>query len=282
MDEQRQHCCPENSYPYLVPDANYELQGEYITVKGLKIYATGNRKSKSTVIVAHDIFGPDSGRTKQICDQIANRMNLYVVLPDFFHGKPFFPEMYGQSKYSWSSFCCSLVDLFCCCRSCDLLCTSNKRASWETVGKELDGIVIPFLCDNGSSERIGILGFCWGGWFGVHAAANPKIRCVGAFHPSLEPCLLVGEKSEDICKEVNCPIMMLAAGADKEDVKKGGLLEKSISAKPFAEQCMFEEYAEMKHGWVNRGLLTDKDVHKKAEEAMDQAILFLTRHLILD
>lgn len=255
--KQKQHkCCPPDTYPALARDENYILKGEDIVIDNLHIYVTGGSVtggkhiSSSGLVVAHDIFGPDSGRTKEICDFLAMKLKLLVILPDFFHGDPFFPEAYGDSLYSWSSVGESLFDLFCRCRAFDLLFSPNRRASWEVVGREFENICIPLLQERGC-KKIGVLGFCWGGWFGCHAAANANICCVASFHPSLEPCFLVGESSEALCAAVRCPVMMLTAKEDAANVKVGGMLQTSIAAHNsplLADQCVFQEFKDMRHG----------------------------------
>jgi dienelactone hydrolase len=235
-----------------VRDKSYTLLGENIVISGLNIYVTGTDaapRGSPGLIVAHDIFGPDSGRTKEICDVLARRLRVLVILPDFFHGDPFFPEAYGESMHSWSGVGESLLDLFFRCRALELLFSSNKRASWEVVGRDFEDICVPMLQQRGC-EKIGVLGFCWGGWLGCHAAANEHISCVGAFHPSLVPCMLVGESKVELCAGVRCPVLMLPAREDAADVKSAGLLHRSIAQKSrlLEEQSVFREFTDMRHG----------------------------------
>ena len=250
---QRRKCCPPNAHPALARDESYELRGHVLQLGpggGLSVYVTGDAPRGSPgLLVAHDIFGPDSGRTKQLCDVLARRLGVLVVLPDFFRGDPFFPEAYGNSMYSWRSVGESLFDLLIRCRALELLFSSNKRASWEVVGRDFEDICIPLLQERGC-RKIGVLGFCWGGWFGCHAASNADICCVAAFHPSLEPCFLVGESSAELCAAVNCPVLMITAGEDSANVKSGGLLSNSIAEKSalLEEQSVFEEFKDMRHG----------------------------------
>ena len=44
------------------------------------------------VLWGHDIFGPDSGRTKQYCKKIFTNLGVTCILPDFFRGKSGFIE----------------------------------------------------------------------------------------------------------------------------------------------------------------------------------------------
>ena len=38
------------------------------------------------IVLAHDIFGMHSGRHKQLCDLLAQRLGCVVVMPDLFRG----------------------------------------------------------------------------------------------------------------------------------------------------------------------------------------------------
>jgi len=50
----------------------------------MAVYKVG--KGSKALIVAHDIFGPDSGRQKLICDRLAGELGATVLLPAFFDG----------------------------------------------------------------------------------------------------------------------------------------------------------------------------------------------------
>jgi len=269
-------CCPEGSLPAVPSDPTYITKGEYVDIDGLSIYITGNQEAKSAIIVAHDVFGPNSGRTIEICDEIAQRMKILVILPDFFHGNPFFPESYGT--HSISGAIASFVDLFIYGNIFQLLFSSNKRSTWTVVGNEFESIVIPMLQKRNIS-KIGILGFCWGGWFGIHASSNPYINCVVAFHPSLNVCYLVGEDRQKLCDTANCPLLMLTAGNDFNDVKEGGMLHEAINKTKYGDSSVFSTIPTMIHGWVNRGDTSIDTIKVEVEGALNEAVTFLSKHL---
>lgn len=92
-------------------DASYVLKGKWETWTptdgkngaSIRTYVVGN--SKNVIIVAHDIFGPTSGRLVEICDELAKDLNVRVVMPDFFHGKPFLDQnTYGAPVHKIRSF----------------------------------------------------------------------------------------------------------------------------------------------------------------------------------
>lgn len=75
-------CCPAGSEPQL--DTTYKGKGQDITYQDLPLYVVGTGHTKA-VLVNYDIFGPNGGRTKQVCDQLADEGYL-VVMPDYYHG----------------------------------------------------------------------------------------------------------------------------------------------------------------------------------------------------
>ena len=72
-------CCPPNAEPYLAAD--YTTEGEIVTLPGgLRIYSTGKVSDLSrAVIILPDVFGWNSGRTRNIADLFASHGYLAVV-----------------------------------------------------------------------------------------------------------------------------------------------------------------------------------------------------------
>ena len=57
-------CCPIGGEPELFTD--YTPKGKNFSIGDLKVYTIGT--GKNIIIVAHDIYGFEGGRTKLICD----------------------------------------------------------------------------------------------------------------------------------------------------------------------------------------------------------------------
>jgi dienelactone hydrolase len=49
----------------------------------MRVYVVG--EGPVGILVAHDIFGGDSGRHKQLCDALAESSGYVVAMPDLFH-----------------------------------------------------------------------------------------------------------------------------------------------------------------------------------------------------
>jgi len=84
MSDKKQNlvCCPIGGEPQLFSD--YTPQGNNIILSDLPVYTIGT--GPKVIVVAHDIYGFDGGRTKLICDQLANE-GYRIYLPDFYRGK---------------------------------------------------------------------------------------------------------------------------------------------------------------------------------------------------
>jgi len=79
--------------------------------------------------------------------------------------------------------------------------------------------------------------------------------------------------------EVGCPQLVLTAGQDHDNEKKGGLAQKVWSVMPFGDKCEFREYPDMAHGWVTRGDTRDPKVANAAKAALNSVIGFFDTHI---
>jgi dienelactone hydrolase len=55
------------------------------------------------LIIAHDIFGLDGGRTKVVCDELSKN-NLSIYMPDFFRTEWFDPYDKTKSQEDLGNF----------------------------------------------------------------------------------------------------------------------------------------------------------------------------------
>ena len=81
-------CCPPGSHPGLSSSACPPLQGDVVTIGHLKAYRTAVSREgpyRGAVIVAHDIWNVNGGRTRAAADLIAASGDYLVVAPDFYY-----------------------------------------------------------------------------------------------------------------------------------------------------------------------------------------------------
>jgi len=131
-DKQSPPCCPIDSEPKLA--ANYIPRGTTQHLDDLPVYTVG--QGDKAIVVITDAFGPDGGRTKLICDQLANA-GFFVVLVDVFKGNAWKSEEFTR-----------FMDWF-------------PNYMWDKIQDNFTRHVYPFLESKGV-KSIGTVGFCYG------------------------------------------------------------------------------------------------------------------------
>lgn len=279
-------CCPPGAHGLLAEPADYAPKGELRDASGMQCYVVGS--GSKGILVGHDAFGLRSGRTKQICDELAASLGVLVVAPNLWSvgdtvGGPSGEVLSNildrvQKKqvrwWQWPGLILRALWHF----------PSVKRSiqahTWGVVGPRVNDKVLPLMRSKGAAE-FACVGFCWGGWLATKAAALPDFRCCVTFHPSQSQiCKLLGEDFRAECEQVRCPQMILAAKDDKDDVKEGGLAQQVFQTKLFGAHCVFKTFGEMQHGWVARGDLGDAKIARDYAEAMGLAKEFLRSQLL--
>jgi dienelactone hydrolase len=63
-------CCPKGSHGRL--DNNHVDRGTITNVDGMDVYVSKKEGSQKVIVFIYDIFGFNSGRSRQICDELAD------------------------------------------------------------------------------------------------------------------------------------------------------------------------------------------------------------------
>ena len=245
-------CCPSGSEPALKED--YNPKGAIEMVDGLPIYYIG--QGEKAIIFAYDLFGFDSGRTKQMCDELAAEGYL-VILPDFFRHD-------GLKSRDMEGF----FGFF------RLISRFRRNNSWEKGSQDFNKRIYPFLEKKGV-KKIGMLGTCWGSYYVFKASAEGKITSAANFHPSLR---LRKETPEQLTRELKCPQLMLLGSNDPANIKEGSEVEKIMHEK-FGPIAQFKTFKDVGHGWVVRGDMKKSAVARDYRIAMDMAFEFFRKTL---
>lgn len=244
--------------------ADYDPKGEEIKIGDMDAYVIGS--GEKAIVVAYDVHGFNGGRTRSVCDQLANEGYL-VVLPDFFRGS------------YWN------------------LIQENK--SFETMGDWLRTMpyepglrtdffnkVLPFLKERGVTS-IGMAGFCWGAWMIFNVAKTEgAIACGVSFHPSLKVNFHFGGTEEDMAQGVTCPQLLLPAGNDTDAVREGGsvmaILQQS-SHESVHRHSHAHSFPDMLHGYASRGAnnldLADEKVRRDVQASFKMAVDYFREHV---
>lgn len=232
---------------------------------GWQAYVVG--AGPRAVVVASDIFGIHSGRTKDICDEIAAEGYL-VVMPDFFQGA--FPDE-GRSWSWWKALK----------EAPGLLAPINTP--WAKAEEALRTGVLPYLEQRGCTPgRAGIVGFCWGAWVVMRACAEfaGAFACGASAHPSVSGMTTRwGEDEPALLRAVRAPQLVLASKDEPASWKPGGTAEQTLRAAGGGPATVFREFGSMSHGFVPRGNIDDPAVAVEVSRAMEYIKGFLGKHL---
>jgi len=219
----------------------------------LMVYRVG--ASNKCVIWCYDIYGFNGGRTRELCDKLADS-GYMVILPDFFRGESrdvTAPDLgvWLKEKSVW---------------------LGQRQKDW--VEK-----ILPYARAHGA-EVFGAVGTCWGGYMVLRLSSYGEFRAGASFHPATSYVVenLLQEKLYAVLDEVQCPQLVLTAGEDSPNEKPGGLASKVWGVMPFGPQCELRVYPDMQHGWTTRGDLRITEVDNCARAAFNSLKWFFASH----
>ncbi|XP_059096384.1 carboxymethylenebutenolidase homolog [Tigriopus californicus] len=238
-----QSCCPEESWGELAKDPDYVEQGVVERVLDMDLYRVGN--SSKCIIWNYDIFGFDSGRTRQLADLLASK-GYMVIIPDYYRGTLKDPREGGVKDF--------IVD----------------QSNWNQLQKDWEDITAPYAKEHGA-ETFGAIGTCWGSYMVLRLSAYPEVKAGVSMHPSHPNIAPLVEESEQELLEavVGTPQLFMPAGSDGQSVKPGGL-----GSQILGDGLKIVEFPTMQHGWTARGDLSNPDIEKEVKRAMDEALAF--------
>ena len=102
----------------------------------------------------HDIFGPDSGRTKEYCQKMSEELGLTCILPDFFRGQ------------SWPNI--------------------SQLPTWQdSLSQDWEFKLLPYLLERGA-QSVATVGTCFGSYIVIHTSGDGfgLIKAGISIHPS--------------------------------------------------------------------------------------------------
>ena len=142
----------------------------------------------------HDIYGPESGRTREYCALIANVLGVTCIIPDFFRG-----EEWPKPVPTWES---------------------GMQRDWAEL-------LVPYL-KLGGAQTVGAVGTCFGSYtvMHTHSAAESEDLMVGgvSIHPS-HPLLMAtaGEEEKAVYQSISTPQYFMDTPDSFPSVRPGGL-----------------------------------------------------------
>ncbi|KAF4631521.1 hypothetical protein G7Y89_g6606 [Cudoniella acicularis] len=230
---------------------NYAPKGSWITLAGLKTYATGPEDAKHALIAIYDIFG-NAPQTIQGADLLSKALNALVIVPDFLNGRYAQAEWYagkGDEK-----------------EKAEFMAYAFDFKNWTGVTEE--------VVKAGKSKWVGVMnwgayGLCWGGKVvALASAAGTPFTASGQVHP--------GRLATEDAKAITIPHIVLAS--------KG---EDAVIVKEYADVLVgegkpnvVETYPTMPHGWLGaRAALGEAEGLKEYERGYNQLASFFSKYL---
>lgn len=268
-------CCPASAWPKLESDAGREeLAGTVETFgPGVKGYVSRPKNPNGAgIVVIYDVFGLNGGRIRTICDALA-ASGYVVAMPDVY-GDEDTIDNHGGLEHIGSEACMAWL----------------KAHDWASLRPKLE-VCCSFLAKEGvpaanrklqapfNSNRIGMVGFCWGAWVAAKASATPYIKAAVHAHPSwnVGPWLH-GEAITDVAGGIEVPTLLMPA-ADDDDAFRDGAFAQAIQKGRGTPVVKVVDFADMKHGFVPRGSPDSAAVMANVKKALEETVAFFDEHL---
>lgn len=222
-------------------------------IGGLDAYVIGPKDAKKAIVVVYDIFGywPT---TKQGADIMADATKARIVMPDFFRGKPFPQEFYppntDEKKNALQSFFGAAGDF------------SARKPDLDAVAEALQ---------KDGAEKLGLMGFCWGGKFSVLAGGEgTKFASVAQIHPAMvDP--------KDAAK-LTVPVANFPSKDEPKDAVDA--FEAEVQKKDIAKDSVYKLYPDSHHGWAAaRADLKDEGNKKNFQDVYQRLADFFNKTL---
>ncbi len=243
-------CCPEGAWGSL-SNPDYETLGSVQTLEEeLDLYLVGN--SSKCIIWNYDIFGFDSGRTRQMADFLAAH-GYMVLLPDYYRGTFIDPSQAPPQE---------------------TVAFIKEQSDWNgRLGR--DFLAVKQYGQDLGCKNFGSIGTCWGSYPVIRMSEDVDVKAGISMHPSHPNLLKLLEEDEtELLKSIKSPQMFLPSETDAESVKANGLSKQILG-----DSLEIVEFNYMKHGWTVRGDLSDPVVERDVKKAFNLVLAFFGKYL---
>ncbi|KAI9023467.1 dienelactone hydrolase family-domain-containing protein [Hyaloraphidium curvatum] len=261
-------CCPPNSEPYL--KADYATKGATTTLpSGVEAYVVGPKDAKKAILVIPDVWGWNSGRVRAIADNFGDG-GYRVVVP-----KLLTPPLEGGTDGDALP-----PDFDIEKRMMDLVGYLKKFPFASSLKPKVASCLKDIKA--GGADKIGMIGYCWGGWVIAHTAADPAagplVNAAAIFHPSIHlEDGVWGGKAAELLGKSSAPMLFCPAENDPPVYIPGGPYYDSLKkVQPATASVPFKG---VQHGFVNRGDLAAPGVKEAVGKAIDDAAAFFSTTL---
>jgi dienelactone hydrolase len=252
-------CCPDDSHPYLQAPKEHNYAGNVTSIQGVNTYLL--KGNSTAIVVIADVWGEHTGLHRYIADKLHRDTGFTVAVPDLFHGAAPFTELRSYEEQAQEAFG-----------------TLFAKFLYHQVAPDLLEKVFPTLRNTMGVNKIGVLGFCYGGYVMSKLLETGEIQAGASAHAAVW-AIMNGAKEDPVAlySRSKCPVMLLNAGNDPAEQGPGGSLQLALP-QSVSKDSVFESFPDMVHGWTIRGEATENTVRDR-KKAMELFVGFFTKVL---
>ena len=258
-------------------------------VHGLNTYVIGNRTNPRGVIVIYsDVFGLLLPNNKLIADAYAKSGEWLVYLPDFFKGDPLplkIADLLIPVDMAKQSTLAKYTGMLACAPSFVMWMTRHKKAPTDKVCMDF---LQALKRATPRSQKIGMVGFCWGGKYAIRAGLESNmIEIDGGKVPLVDAAVGLHPSNLDFPDDVETLVVPVSYGWGVEDTavkfeQKGKVEEIHAKAKKAGRKLPEMEhkvYKPGRHGFAVRGNPDDSLERACLEDSVTQVLNWFGRWL---
>ncbi|KAJ7126070.1 dienelactone hydrolase endo-1,3,1,4-beta-D-glucanase [Mycena epipterygia] len=252
------------------PVGSFGIHGAYYSPAPTT--ASTETRNKRAIILLTDAFGLPLTNCKLTADKLAERLACDVWVPDIFAGNPIFPvEIMIPTRVGeklsfgyWARFYWTL-----------LLRLPYLVASRPSVVDSRLSTFFRDLREQKKYEKIGAVGYCYGGATAVRIGATGAIQSAVVCHP--------GPFSIAQLKTSTVPTSWVCAEDDAYFKPEKRLEAEAIFAERKGKDTFvdyeFKEYKDTTHGFASRPDLKYPEIKEAYEKALDQTVEWFKKTL---
>ncbi|KAH0581390.1 Protein AIM2 [Termitomyces sp. J132] len=247
-----------------------------LSTQGAYLAAGATQPSKRAVILLTDVFGLPLNNCKIIADHFAKELDCDVWTVDYFAGRPIMPltklkamERAGGHLSTWDWIRFFLFDLL-----------PHIPAFFASRPSVADARILEFIKvirKEKKYEKIGAVGYCYGGSAAFRIGVTDHVQSIVIFHP--------GPFTVDFAKTIKAPAFWGCAQEDQFVSQK--LIDETeamYAARKGTDSFIdyaFKIYKGTLHGFAIRPDLTKPLVKEAYEAALVDAISWFNKTLVV-
>ncbi|KAG6829709.1 hypothetical protein H0H92_003744 [Tricholoma furcatifolium] len=246
-----------------------------LSTQGAYLAAGATQPSKRAVVLLTDVFGLPLKNCKIVADHLAKELDCDVWVPDMFAGRPIFPLSKMKSLEHMVEASPSIFDWF---HFIFVDVLPNIPAFISSRGSVVDARVSAFVKvvqEEKKYEKIGSVGYCYGGSAAMRLGTTDVFQSVAIFHP--------GPFTVEQAKSIKVPAFWGWAAVDRAVtpalMKQTEEMYASRQGTVEFIDNEFQTYEGTNHGFAIRPNLSKPEVKTAYGDALKHTITWFNKTL---